>query len=57
MSMDRRDFVRAGATLAAGAAVSPILHACKLESRRDLADDGFVKLRDRYFRDQLILNR
>jgi uncharacterized protein (DUF885 family) len=56
MSMDRRDFVRASATLAAGATVAPLLHACKLESRRDLADDGFVKLRDRYFRDQLMLN-
>jgi uncharacterized protein (DUF885 family) len=56
MSMDRRDFVRAGATLAAGVAMTPLLGACKLESRRDLADGGFVLLRDRYFRQQLELN-
>jgi len=54
--MDRRDFVRGGATLAAGAAIAPIIQACKLESRRDLADEGLVKVRDRYFRDQLTLN-
>lgn len=54
--VSRRDFVRAGATLAAGATIVPLLHGCKLESRRDLADGGFVKLRDRYFRDQLMLN-
>ena len=54
--MDRRDFVRAGAALAAGVAVSPVLAACKLESRRELADGGFVTLRDRYFREQLELN-
>ena len=56
MTMDRREFVRAGATLAAGVAVAPVLQACKLESRRDLADGGFVLLRDRYFRQQLTLN-
>lgn len=56
MTMDRREFVRAGAKLAAGVAVAPVLQACKLESRRDLADGGFVLLRDRYFRQQLTLN-
>ena len=56
MTMDRRNFIRAGASLAAGVAVAPVLHACKLESRRDLADGGFVILRDRYFREQLVLN-
>jgi uncharacterized protein (DUF885 family) len=54
--MHRRDFVRAGATFAAGIAVSPVLQACKLESRRDLADGGFVQLRNKYFREQLELN-
>lgn len=54
--MHRRDFVRTGATLAAGVAVAPILSACKLESRRELAGEGFVQLRDRYFREQLMLN-
>src|SRR6185503_8593542 len=34
----------------------PLLQACKLESRRELADGGFVKLRDDYFRQQLTLN-
>jgi uncharacterized protein (DUF885 family) len=56
MTMDRRDFVRAGATIAAGAVVAPLLDGCKLESRRELADVGFVQLRDRYFRQQLVLN-
>jgi uncharacterized protein (DUF885 family) len=56
MTMDRRRFVRTGATLAAGVAVAPVLTACKLESRTDLADGGFVTLRDRYFRQQLLLN-
>jgi uncharacterized protein (DUF885 family) len=56
MTMDRREFVRAGATIAAGAVVAPLLDACKLESRRELADYGFVQLRDRYFRQQLVLN-
>jgi uncharacterized protein (DUF885 family) len=53
---DRRGFVQQGVTLIAGAAAVPLLGACKLESRRDLADDGFVQLRDRYFREQLVLN-
>lgn len=56
MTVDRRDFLRAGAALAAGAAAAPLLQGCKLESRRDLADDSFVQLRDRYFREQLTLN-
>ena len=56
MTMDRRGFVRAGVTIAAGAAAAPLLGACKLESRRELADEGFIKLRDQYFRSQLILN-
>jgi uncharacterized protein (DUF885 family) len=54
--MDRRGFVRAGVTIAAGAAAAPLLGACKLESRRELADEGFVRLRDQYFRSQLELN-
>ena len=54
--MHRRDFVRTGAALAAGVAVAPVLAACKLESRRELADGGWVTLRDRYFREQLELN-
>ena len=56
MSVDRRGFVRAGATIAAGIVAAPLLDACKLESRRELAGGGFVKLRDDYFRRQLILN-
>jgi uncharacterized protein (DUF885 family) len=56
MTIDRREFVRAGATLAAGVAAAPLLSACKLESRRELADEGFVRLRDQYFRTQLQLN-
>lgn len=53
---DRRDFVRTGAALAAGATVGPLLQACKLESRRELADDSFRELRDGYFRGQLQRN-
>ena len=56
MTLDRREFLRAGATLAAGAALAPALQGCKLESRRQLADEGFARLRDRYFREQLTLN-
>ena len=56
MSLHRREFVRLGATLAAGATAGPLLQACKLESRRDLADEAFVTLRDQYFRDQLERN-
>src|SRR5688572_12137623 len=56
MSIHRREFVRLGASLAAGAAAAPLLSACKLESRRDLADEGFIRLRDQYSRDQLALN-
>ena len=53
--MDRRDFVRAGTAIVAGAAL-PLVQACRLESRRELADGSFVTLRDRWFRDQLRLN-
>jgi uncharacterized protein (DUF885 family) len=56
VTIDRRGFLLNGATFAAGLAAAPLLGACKLESRRDLADDGFVQLRDRYFREQLTLN-
>ena len=56
MSMDRRGFVKAGVTIAAGAAAAPLLGACKLESRSELADEGFIRLRDQYFRGQLLLN-
>lgn len=56
MSLPRRDFVRTGVLLAAGGAVAPLVQACKLESRRELADDSFRELRDRYFRQQLQLN-
>jgi len=56
VTIDRRKFVRVGATLAAGVAAAPILQACKLESRRDLADGGFGDIRNNYFRDQLALN-
>jgi uncharacterized protein (DUF885 family) len=56
VSVDRRNFLRTGATLAAGVVAGPLLEGCKLESRRELADGGFVQLRDRYFREQLALN-
>ena len=56
MTLHRREFVKLGATLAAGASAAPLLQACKLESRRELADEAFIGLRDRYFRKQLELN-
>jgi uncharacterized protein (DUF885 family) len=56
VTVDRRGFLKTSATLAAGVAAAPLLEGCKLESRRDLADDGFVQMRDRYFREQLVLN-
>ena len=56
MSLPRRDFVRVSATIAAGLAAAPLLDACKLESRRELADQGFLKARDDYFRWQLERN-
>ena len=56
VSLHRRDFIRTGATIAAGFAAAPLLQACKLESRRELADEGFTQLRDRYFREQLEWN-
>jgi uncharacterized protein (DUF885 family) len=56
MSIDRRSFVRAGATLAAGVAAAPLLDACRLESRQELADDAFTTLRDDYFRGQMTVN-
>src|SRR5947209_18419363 len=54
--MDRRDFVRTGATLGAAALAAPLLEGCRFESRRELADGGFIQLRDGYFRDQLVRN-
>ena len=56
MTLHRREFIRVGTTFAAALAAAPLLDACKLESRRELADEGFIKLRDRYFRDQLERN-
>jgi uncharacterized protein (DUF885 family) len=56
LSIDRREFLRVGGVLAAGIATAPVLGACKLESRRELADIGFVRVRNEYFRDQLVLN-
>lgn len=56
VTIDRRDFLRQGIVLAAGAAASPLLQGCKLESRAELTDDSFLELRDRYFRTQLQLN-
>ena len=56
MTLGRRDLLRTGAVLAAGATISPLLQACKLESRRELADESFTELRDKYFRNQLQLN-
>lgn len=56
MTLGRRDFVRAGIAAAVGGVAAPLLTACRLESRRELADGGFVKLRDDYFRQQLASN-
>jgi uncharacterized protein (DUF885 family) len=56
MTIDRRGFVKAGVTIAAGAAAAPLLSACKLETRSELADEGFIRLRNQYFRGQLQLN-
>lgn len=56
MSIHRREFVRVGATLAVGVAAAPLLDACKFESRRELADAGFLKLRDDHFRRELQAN-
>lgn len=56
VTIDRRTFVQAGATIAAGAIAAPLLGACRLESRPALADQAFVRLRDGYFRRQLVLN-
>jgi len=56
VTIDRREFLRAGAAFAAGLATAPVLGACKLESRRDLADQGFNRLRNDYLREQLRLN-
>jgi len=56
MSVDRRTFIRSSATIAAGVAAAPLLDACRLESRQDLADEGFNALRDEYFRGQMSLN-
>src|SRR5947207_2778167 len=54
--MDRREFVRTTALVAAGSAIAPALEACKLESRPQLADQSFQQLRDRFFRHQLTHN-
>ena len=54
--MDRRDFVRTGVALGAAAFAAPLLEGCRFESRRELADGGFIQLRDGYFRDQLVRN-
>jgi uncharacterized protein (DUF885 family) len=56
MTVDRRDFLRLGAAAVAGVAASGVLEGCKVESRRELADDSFLRLRDDYFRDQLRRN-
>src|SRR2546423_3856106 len=56
MTLDRRGFVRAGVVLGAGVAAANVLDGCKLESRRELADHGFLQLRDEYFRWQLARN-
>jgi uncharacterized protein (DUF885 family) len=56
MTLGRRDFVKTGVALAAGAAVAPLLEGCRLESRAELTDESFHKLRDRYFRTQMRLN-
>ena len=55
VSVDRRDFLRQGIVLAAGAAAAPLL-GCRLESRTELTDESFHELRDRYFRRHLELN-
>jgi len=57
VTIDRRDFLRrSAAAIAVGGIAAPMLDACKLESRAQLADQGFIKLRDGYFRDQLTRN-
>jgi uncharacterized protein (DUF885 family) len=56
VSVDRRGFIKTGTVLAASVAAAPLLNACRLESRQDLADDAFTALRDEYFRGQLSLN-
>jgi uncharacterized protein (DUF885 family) len=56
VTIDRRTFVQTGITLAAGAVAAPLLDGCRLESRRELADQGFIRLRDEYFRRHLLLN-
>lgn len=56
MTLDRRGFLRAGVAAAAGAATTPWLGACRLESRQELTDASFTALRDEYFRGQLTLN-
>jgi uncharacterized protein (DUF885 family) len=56
VTIDRRDFLKTGAALTLGAAATPLLGGCKLESRAELTDDSFDALRDRYFRAHLQLN-
>jgi len=56
MSVDRRGFIKASTTIAAAVAAAPLLNACRLESRQELADEALSALRDEYFRGQLSLN-
>lgn len=56
MTMDRRRFLEKGLALTGAVAAVPLIDACKLESRRELADEGFIKQRDNFFRGQLEKN-
>ena len=56
MSVGRRGFIKAGTAIAASVAAAPLLNACRLESRQELADEAFNALRDDFFRGQLSLN-
>ena len=56
MSVNRRGFIKAGTVIAASVAAAPLLNACRLESRQELADDAFSALRDEYFRGQMAMN-
>ena len=56
MSVNRRGFIKAGTTIAAGLTAAPLLTACRLESRQELADEAFTALRDEFFRGQLSFN-
>ena len=53
MTVVSRGFLKTSATIAAARRRGgSIARGMQLESRRDLADDGFVQMRDRYFREQ-----